>query len=228
MGQITWQFMMSSGFFKNGWIAAFFMLVALGFASTKASALSRVDSFFNSTEIFKSDLKPFPKWLGVLDRHFAESAGAEAACGSDRECPYRKWLTFIDSIRTEPPAMQIQAINRFVNKHKYIVDPINWGLKDYWATPKEFFSKNGDCEDFGIVKYLSLRALGWEADKLRIVVLQDLNLQTAHAVLVVRHEGQDMVLDNQLRIAVEASRIKHYLPIYSVSEAGWWRHFAKR
>ncbi|MBO6827891.1 MAG: transglutaminase-like cysteine peptidase, partial [Sneathiella sp.] len=101
---------------------------------------------------------------------------------------------------------------------------INWGVKDYWAIPKEFFPKFGDCEDYAITKYFTLRALGWKAEDMEIVILQDLNLRIAHAILVVKFEGKKMVLDNQIGLVVDSKRIRHYRPIYSVNENGWWRY----
>ena len=42
-----------------------------------------------------------------------------------------------------------------MNRSPYIVDPINWGVKDYWESPGQFFSRKGDCEDYAIAKYLT-------------------------------------------------------------------------
>jgi predicted transglutaminase-like cysteine proteinase len=64
---------------------------------------------------------------------------------------------------------------------------------------------------------LSLRALGFPPSQLRVVVLQDLNLKIAHAILVV-------YLDNQIRGVVNARTIHHYKAIYSINEKYWWLH----
>ena len=111
-----------------------------------------------------------------------------------------------------------------MNRSPYIIDPINYGVPDYWATPVQFFVKDGDCEDYAITKYLSLRSLGWPAEKMRIVVLQDMNLNIAHAVLVVQLNGKGYVLDNQISQLVTDDQILHYRPIYSINENAWWLH----
>jgi predicted transglutaminase-like cysteine proteinase len=54
--------------------------------------------------------------------------------------------------------------------------------------------------------------------------LNDLNLGLGHAILVVYVEGTPMVLDNQIQKVVPASSIKHYKPVYSVNDTGWWLH----
>jgi predicted transglutaminase-like cysteine proteinase len=61
-------------------------------------------------------------------------------------------------------------------------------------------------------------------DDMRIVVLNDLNLRIAHAVLAVYVSGKPYILDNQISKVVPASSIHHYQPVYSINENGWWLH----
>ena len=88
----------------------------------------------------------------------------------------------------------------------------------------------GDCEDYAIVKYLSLKRLGFEDDDLRVVAVKDLNLKVGHAILVVfwvdTRNGQKraLVLDNQVEKVVDARAIRHYEPVFSISGQHWWRH----
>jgi len=119
---------------------------------------------------------------------------------------------------------KLNAVNRNINKHKYVTDLANWGVEDYWETPKEFSLKDGDCEDFAIAKFKSLLYLGFSNEDMRIVVLQDLNLNIAHAVLAVYVNGEPYILDNQAEQVIPADEIKHYMPIYSINETTWWRH----
>ena len=120
---------------------------------------------------------------------------------------------------------KITGVNHFLNKKDYIVDPINWGLKDYWATPRQFNRKNGDCEDYAIAKYLSLKALGIPEMQMRIVVLNDLNLELLHAVLAVYDTtGNIYILDNQIPHVMKHNDIHHYEPVYSINEHLWWKH----
>jgi len=105
-----------------------------------------------------------------------------------------------------------------------VLDIVNWGIADYWATPREFAIKDGDCEDFAIAKYVSLKLLGWSDDDLRIVVLHDSNLNADHAVLAAYVDGRAMILDNQTRQVLPSEAIRHYQPYYSINETGWWLH----
>jgi hypothetical protein len=33
-----------------------------------------------------------------------------------------------------------------------------------------------------------------------------------------------LLLDNQIKTVVPANSIKHYQPVYSINENGWWLH----
>ena len=101
-------------------------------------------------------------------------------------------------------------------------DQANWGELDYWAGPDEFFARGGDCEDYAIAKYYSLRALGFAASDLRITVLRDDQRQLLHAVLAVRYNGRFRVLDSLSRRIVTWFKLPQYRVIYSVNEESFW------
>ncbi len=101
-------------------------------------------------------------------------------------------------------------------------------MKDYWSAPAEFFANGGDCEDYVISKYLSLRWLGFRADDVRLVVLIDQNRRLAHAVLVVKLDGRTLVLDNLNDRVRSWSELPHYRPLYSLNEQAVWLHVTVR
>ncbi len=201
-------------------------MATVAFAASADARPKPEPSYFGSREIRRDDLKPFPKWTGALQRHFEERKEVPGDCQETlfNRCHFKRWQALLDGLRDADLMQQVTEINTFMNRARYIVDPINWGVKDYWASPHQFLRKKGDCEDYAIAKFLSLRALGVGNDQMRIVVLQDLNLRTAHAVLVVFIGDQTLVLDNQIRQVVKAETIHHYRPIYSVNEEAWWLH----
>ncbi len=129
------------------------------------------------------------------------------------KCRVPEWRKFLDSLTDKSRLEQIQAVNTYMNRRSYIEDLPNYGVPDYWATPREFLTKDGDCEDYAIAKFMSLRQLGFGADELRVVVLQDMNLNAAHAVLIVYHEGKALLLDNQIRQVVDSALVRHYRPL---------------
>jgi len=210
---------------RVGWlvIALSFCLFLAGPAETAKAT----PSFFNSVETRSSNLKPFKKWNKALKRYSRESAkNIKGSCKSTEfnKCHYETWMKFLDRIRDKAPLVQLKAVNKYMNRAKYILDITNWGVKDYWASPGEFFARFGDCEDYAIAKYMSLKRLGFKLNQLRVVALRDLNLKIGHAVLVVFLDGKTYVLDNQIKRVVEAKTIRHYQPVFSINDKNWWRH----
>jgi predicted transglutaminase-like cysteine proteinase len=174
---------------------------------------------FGTRELHSPNLTAFPKWRGTLDRVANELKNCQ-----DDGCNGGKWRDVIAALRGKNLMTQLSMLNREMNRKRYVIDPVNWNLPDYWATPLQFLRKNGDCEDYAIAKYMALKDLGLSVDAMRIVVLQDLNLRIAHAVLAVYVEGNPYILDNQISTVVPASSIHHYQPVYSINENGWWLH----
>ncbi|MDC1090758.1 transglutaminase-like cysteine peptidase [Pseudemcibacter sp.] len=111
-----------------------------------------------------------------------------------------------------------------LNNISYVTDITNWRQKDYWATISQFLNRDGDCEDYAIAKYYSLKELGFTSDQMRIVVVEDTNLNIAHAVLAVYYDNKIWVLDNQISQIIEHKKIVHYTPLYSINEKAWWLH----
>jgi predicted transglutaminase-like cysteine proteinase len=184
-----------------------------------AAAQRSYPPLFNTREIYAPNLAMFPKWRGTMERFAKE----QESCPSG-QCDRTTWGRMIEALRGKDRMEQLRSVNRAMNERRYITDPINWGVPDYWASPFQFLRKNGDCEDYAIAKFEALRAIGVPNEDMRIVVLQDLNLRIAHGILVVYVEDRAWVLDNQIRSVVQADTIRHYRPVYSLNEEGWWMH----
>ena len=205
------------------------VVVGIMSAPTVAAATIGTQNYprlFGTTEVRSANLSPFPKWTGLLERYFDELdvPAGDCADANFNQCHLKYWGRFLDNLRDADPMVQLRRIHSYMNEAPYITDPRNWNMPDYWATPKQFFDRDGDCEDYAIAKFMSLRALGWNNDQLRVVIVQDLNLGIAHAILVAYHEGKAWVLDNQIGQIIRADRILHYRPYYSINEDGWWLH----
>ncbi len=191
-----------------------------------AASAPEYPKLFGTTEVRSANLAAFPKWTGLLERYFGELDVPAGDCedANFNQCHLKYWGRFLDNLRDVDPMVQLGRIHSYMNEAPYITDPHNWNMPDYWATPKQFFDRDGDCEDYAIAKFTSLRALGWDNDHMRIVVLKDLNLGIAHAVLVVYFEGVAWVLDNQIEQLITADNIHHYRPLFSLNEESWWLH----
>ena len=178
---------------------------------------------FGYQENIRTNLDLFPQWLSVLERNITQNAPV-GNCESNRldQCHVKVWQNFLTRIQTLSKREQLIAVNQFANEHEYILDIENYGIDDYWATPKEFLDNNGDCEDYAIIKMISLKKLGFDMSKIRLVVLQDTNLRTPHAVLAVDSPGDTLIMDNQVDEVISHKYIMHYVPVYAVNEKKWW------
>lgn len=197
--------------------------VLLSSAGVPAHAFSR--DLFGYEQAAQPDIADFPQWLSALERHLRDDL-KDGDCAERRinRCHMTRWLALLERLRGRPLAEQLREINRYANEKEYVLDIENYRVEDYWTIPREFFSNGGDCEDFAITKYFSLRWLGYPDDELRIVVVQDTNLRAPHAVLAVGQGSEILILDNQVRDVLPHGVVVHYAPVYSINQRSWWIH----
>jgi len=198
------------------------MVACLTGAALADSYPAASQRLFGYGEERKQGFDLFPQWILVMRRHEAERALADPCVGG--ACRLAEWQRAISSLQGRSQREQLIAVNSLANRVRYVLDPDNYGQNDYWATPREFLYRAGDCEDFAILKYYALRQLGFSPDALRIVVLQDTNLRIPHAVLAVHTRDDILILDNQVAEVVSHRAIAHYVPVYSINERNWWMH----
>ena len=166
----------------------------------------------------------------VLARHERNLRKAEARCeaGERSACRLAKWQAFLSEISSAPLSDQLYRVNRYINHVRYRTDERNWDRADFWAIPEQFFDRGGDCEDYAIAKYISLRSLGIPAEHLRVVVVYDRKIREDHAILVITAPDGIKVLDsNRKRVIDWEESSKRYSPYYSVNEQAVWIHNSK-
>ena len=135
------------------------------------------------------------------------------------------WQQLLNTSHTLPIDEKLYQVNNFFNELEFVDDIDHWGKDDYWATPVEFLAtEGGDCEDFVIAKYFSLKELGVPAEKLRLMYVTATRLRQAHMVLAYYEEPNSvpLVLDNINRRILPASRRRDLLPVYSFNGDGLW------
>nr|WP_315464246.1 transglutaminase-like cysteine peptidase [uncultured Rhodoferax sp.] len=127
--------------------------------------------------------------------------------------------------RGQPEAPVLRQVNGFLNQVPYVNDIKHWGLEDYWATPAEMLgSFGGDCEDYSIGKYLSLKQIGIPIEKLRITYVRALRLGEAHMVLAYypTPDADPLILDNLINDIRPASQRTDLEPVYSFNDDDLW------
>jgi predicted transglutaminase-like cysteine proteinase len=163
------------------------------------------------------------------DWDFAQiSRRAEALYGPLGEGRQRidAWQRLLSTQKPLSEVEQLKVVNLFFNHQlRYQEDIDLWHEVDYWATPIESLWKGaGDCEDYAIAKYFSLRRLGVSADKLRITYVKALRQNRAHMVLTYYSspEAMPLVLDSLVDPILPASQRQDLLPVYSFNGEGLW------
>src|SRR6516225_4937317 len=74
-----------------------------------------------------------------------------------------------------------------------MTDMEHWGVVERWNYPDDGY---GDCEDYALEKRKLLMKAGWPREALLMTVVRDHN-GTGHAVLTVKSDRGEYVLDNQ-------------------------------
>jgi len=136
-----------------------------------------------------------------------------------------QWKILIEEKRTVSVTEKLVSVNMFFNQLEFVSDLSHWGKKDYWATPLEtLVSNGGDCEDFTIAKYFTLKSLGVPDEKMRLTYVKSKTLNQAHMVLTYyQHPDVDpLVLDNLINEIVPASERKDLIPVYTFNGTGLW------
>lgn len=136
----------------------------------------------------------------------------------------RTWAGFIKSIENDTPEQKILKVNLWFNAFPYKSDYYVYGVSDYWASPTEFLEYGGDCEDYAIIKYFTLRLLGFPADTMKIAMVYDIFSGTDHALLLVKYNNENYVLDNKENLTTPSYYTARYKPHYIFNEAQFWTY----
>jgi predicted transglutaminase-like cysteine proteinase len=121
---------------------------------------------------------------------------------------------------------KLELVNKFFNSNVLFLNDIDlWKKNDYWATPLEMLSIGaGDCEDYSIAKYFTLKELGVDEEKLRITYVKATQIGQAHMVLTYFETKRSvpLVLDNLVIDIKPANQRSDLVPVYSFNGTGLW------
>ena len=135
------------------------------------------------------------------------------------------WQSLINNDQSSNDQEKLVKVNAFFNQQEFISDQLLWKDKDYWATPVEFLVQNGgDCEDFSIAKYFTLKKLGVDESKLNLTYAKAVELNQAHMVVTYYGQPNDepLILDNLIDEIRPASLRPDLLPVFSFNGVGLW------
>ena len=118
----------------------------------------------------------------------------------------------------------LDQINGFAHSNlRYELDIANYGESDYWATPLQTLIRGtGDCEDWAILQYISLRYLGVPEEHLRLIYVKatvtnnGVREQVAHMVLGYygASSRDPLIIDSLTSTIKPASERKDLKPVF--------------
>jgi predicted transglutaminase-like cysteine proteinase len=135
------------------------------------------------------------------------------------------WYKLINDYKDANTQDKLEQVNNFFNQLAFVNDTELWGQEDYWATPLQMLSSNGgDCEDFSIAKYFTLRKMGIPEEHMRLTYVKALQLNQAHMVLTyfTTVDAEPLILDNLVTDIRPSSERTDLLPVYSFNGNGLW------
>jgi len=140
------------------------------------------------------------------------------------------WSQMLNAASSLDEDKRLGLVNDFINRRiGFEDDRLVWQQSDYWATPLETIGQGrGDCEDFAIIKYVSLRLAGVAERKLRLVYVKA-SLQRPGGVIEQAHmvlayyatpNAEPLVLDNLEAAIRPASERGDLQPVFSFNSDG--------
>lgn len=173
-------------------------------------------------------------WLGQLAHGGADfdrlMASFTQRWGAATTTKFNAWQALLQGLRAGADVERLKRINDFFNRQiTFGEDSAIWNQPDYWATPMETLGRGaGDCEDFAIAKYFSLKEVGVAPEKLRLIYVRakvgstDAVASQAHMVLAyyAQPDAEPLVLDNLINDIRPASRRPDLVPVFSFNSEG--------
>ncbi|WP_010628822.1 transglutaminase-like cysteine peptidase [Halomonas sp. KM-1] len=140
------------------------------------------------------------------------------------------WFALLDRLRSADLDTQLREVNDFFNRRvRWVEDIYNWGAEDHWATPLETMGKGqGDCEDYSIAKYVTLKELGVSGSRLRMIYVRARigrsQIVQAHMVLGYYETpaAVPLILDNLVPSITPATQRTDLDPVFSFNSDGLW------
>jgi len=115
---------------------------------------------------------------------------------------------------------ELIEVNDYVNgRIKPVTDIELYNVAELWTYP----TTKGDCEDYVLLKARILADRGWPKSALLITVVRD-TAGDGHAVLTVRTDHGDFILDNQVGAVLPWNETEYrYIKRQSENDASRWK-----
>ena len=157
----------------------------------------------------------------------------ESRFGAGRGQVSRNWESMIrQASQASSDRQKLDIVNQFVHQHvRYRTDQRLYGVEDFWASPLETLGHGlGDCEDYAILQYISLRLAGVSDDRLRLIYVNAKiggprsSITQAHMVVgyYATPTSEPLILDSLVSTISPASQRSDLAPVFSFNSEGLW------
>lgn len=187
---------------KRGLLRTMMIAAAIVFSAHGASAIDL------SHEAFARTIGPTSIPIGHME-----------FCRRNRiECGPNQSVSEVEALSEQRWRQLVETNNRLNTEIVPITDLDYYQVGELWTYPDGY----GDCEDFVLAKRRQLIQYGWDPSTLLIAVVRQSN-GDGHAVLMVRTDRGDLVLDNlDSTIRVWRETPYQFIKRQSQRNAGEW------
>jgi len=112
---------------------------------------------------------------------------------------FKDYEHFMNETSSKPLHVKFEAVNFYINAFVGAYDEQTYCTEDYWASRWEFLeNRGGDCEDYVIAKFYTLKDFGIDPKKMALCIVQDMDNESYHMVLLffAKPHTEPLVLDN--------------------------------
>jgi predicted transglutaminase-like cysteine proteinase len=196
---------------------------ALTLGQVAKVAATAQTSAFNTIELASyGSENSAPEWNRVQPALESDMATLQACLTDKANCEgiaQQGWHDMIHSLLDKDAMTQLMTVNAFFNRWQYRTDEETYGVSERWASPLEFMTNSGDCEDYAIAKYATLTFLGFDDEQMRIMAVVDNGRGgIGHSILsVALEDGKTMILDNLSDMVYAEAAQPAYAPRFAVN-----------
>ncbi len=128
--------------------------------------------------------KPTSDWASVVSRF--QQQERDGFTGMPLEA-IAFWERGVELARGGLSIETLDAVHRHFRQVQYVSDATNYHVEDRWATPVEFITDGGDCEDHATAAFMALVRGGWP--QAHIYVVNEMTPDDAvHTILIASIE----------------------------------------
>lgn len=135
------------------------------------------------------------------------------------------WEALINDNQNIGELHKLRVVNDFFNQLPSGSDIKLWGQANYWETPVEFLGRGrGNCKDYALAKYFTLKMMGVSVDKMRLVYVVSRKIAGPHMILAYYEtpDADPLILDNLTNWILYGSERPDLTPVYMLNGKSLW------